>query len=63
MRLDAVDLNPHVASAIERAVRAPDLTLHVTSGIADTERTRFTADYRAYLADFGRAIDDNTPPD
>lgn len=60
LRLDAVDLNPHVASAIERAVRAPKLTLHVTSGIADTERTRFTEDYRAYLADFGLAIDDNT---
>lgn len=56
VRLDAVDLNPHVASAIERAVRAPALTLHVTSGIADTERTRFTEDYRAYLASFGRAI-------
>jgi hypothetical protein len=56
LRIDAVDLNPHVASAIERAVRAPGLKLHVTSGIADTERTRFTADYRAYLASFGRAI-------
>jgi hypothetical protein len=56
LRIDAVDLNPHVASAIERAVRAPGLTLHVTSGIADTDRTRFTADYRAYLASFGRAI-------
>ena len=32
------------------------MTLHVTSGIADTDRTRFTADYRAYLAAFGRAI-------
>ena len=57
LRLDAVDLNPHVASAIERAVRAPRLTLHVTSGIADTDRTRFTDDYRAYLASFGLAID------
>jgi hypothetical protein len=56
LRIDAVDLNPHVATAIERAVRAPALTLHVTSGIADTDRTRFTADYRAYLASFGRAI-------
>jgi hypothetical protein len=56
LRIDAADLNPHVASAIERAVRAPGLKLHVTSGIADTERTRFTADYRAYLASFGRAI-------
>jgi hypothetical protein len=56
VRLDAVDLNPHVASAIEHAVRAPALTLHVTSGIADTGRTRFTEDYRAYLASFGRAI-------
>jgi hypothetical protein len=37
-------------------VRAPSLTLHVTSGIADTERTRFTDDYRAYLANFGQAI-------
>ena len=37
-------------------MRAPGLTLHVTSGIADTDRTRFTADYRAYLAAFGRAI-------
>jgi hypothetical protein len=55
-RIDAVDLNPHVATAIERAVRAPKLTLHVTSGIADTERTRFTDDYRAYLANFGHAI-------
>jgi hypothetical protein len=60
LRIDAVDLNPHVATAIERAVRAPKLTLHVTSGIADTERTRFTEDYRAYLAGFGLAIDDNT---
>lgn len=58
VRLDAVDLNPHVASAIERAVRAPALTLQLTSGIADTERTRFTDDYRAYLASFGRAISD-----
>jgi hypothetical protein len=56
LRVDAVDLNPHVATAIERSVRAPTLTLHVTSGIADTERTRFTDDYRAYLASFGRAI-------
>ncbi len=56
MRLDAVDLNPHVASAIERAVRAPALTLHVTSGLADTERTRFTSDYREYLANFGLGI-------
>ncbi len=61
LRVDAVDLNPHVASAIERAVRAPRLTLHVTSGIADTERTRFTDDYRAYLANFGLAI--NAPHD
>lgn len=56
VRIDAVDLNPHVASAIERAVRAPTLTLHVTSGIADTDRTRFTDDYRGYLARFGLAI-------
>jgi hypothetical protein len=56
LRIDAVDLNPHVASAIERAVRAPGLTLHVTSGIADSERTRFTDDYRAYLARVGQAI-------
>jgi hypothetical protein len=56
LRIDAVDLNPHVASAIERAVRSPGLTLHVTSGIADTERTRFTADYRAYLTDVGNVI-------
>jgi hypothetical protein len=56
LRVDTVDLNPHVASAIERAVRAPKLTLHVTSGIADTERTRFTDDYRAYLANFGLGI-------
>jgi hypothetical protein len=56
VRIDAVDLNPHVATAIERAVRAPKLTLHVTSGIADTERSRFTDDYRAYLANFGHAI-------
>ena len=66
VRIDAVDLNPHVASAIERAVRAPNLTLHVTSGIADTGRTRFTDDYRTYLTNFGRAISiapqDQQPP-
>jgi hypothetical protein len=56
LRIDAVDLNPHVASAIERAVRSPGLTLHVTSGIADTERTRFTEDYRAYLTSVGNVI-------
>jgi hypothetical protein len=56
LRIDAVDLNPHVASAIERAVRSPGLTLHVTSGIADTERTRFNEDYRVYLNYFGGAI-------
>ena len=37
-------------------MRGPKLKPHVTSGIADTERTRFTADYRAYLSAFGRAI-------
>lgn len=62
LRVDGVDLNPHVATAIERAVRAPKLTLHVTSGIADTERTRFTDDYRTYLARLGMHISSAPAP-
>jgi len=56
LRIEAADLNPHVARAIARAIRTPALRLFVTSGIADDRRTQMTGDYRAYLTTFGRAI-------
>jgi Nodulation protein S (NodS) len=61
LRVDAADLNPNVTRAIQRAVRAPGLRLFVASGIAESDSTRMTDDYRAYLRSFGRAIGSEQP--
>jgi hypothetical protein len=56
LRIDAMDLNPHVARTIQRAVRAPGLRLFLTTGIPNDARTRLTEDYRAYFTSLGGAI-------
>lgn len=56
LKIAAMDLNPHVARTIQRAVRAPGLRLFLTTGIADDTRTRLTDDYRSYFAALGNAI-------
>ena len=51
----AADINPRVVAHLQRAAaEAPTLTF--SGEIRETDRVRLTDDYRAYLADLGRAL-------
>ena len=53
----AVDINPRVVEHLRRA-RANPPTLTLITGIAETETTALTDDYRDYFMHLGRAIRD-----
>jgi hypothetical protein len=61
LRIRSVDVNPRVVQFLQAVPRAP-VTLHLFTGVAETAARPFTADYRMYLKDLGRAIGEETTP-
>jgi hypothetical protein len=61
LRIHSVDVNPRVVRFMNGVAREP-FTLHVFTGIAATAERPFSADYRAYVRQLGRAIGDEVAP-
>jgi chemotaxis methyl-accepting protein methylase len=55
LQVAAVDINPRVVEWIQRA-RGTRRRLHLASGVAETDRVRFTSDFRQYFASIGQGI-------
>jgi hypothetical protein len=55
LQVAAVDINPRVVEWIER-VRGTQRRLHLASGVTETNRVRFTSDFRQYFESIGRGI-------
>jgi len=55
LQVAAVDINPRVVEWIER-VRGTRRRLHLASGVTETNRVRFTSDFRQYFESIGRGI-------
>jgi len=55
LSIRSVDVNPRVVQFLQAVGRAP-ITLHLFTGVAETADTPFSAEYRAYLNELGRAI-------
>lgn len=55
LHVRAIDINPRVVDWI-RSVRGKTPSLAVIAGVAESDRVRFTEDYRAYFAALGRFI-------
>jgi len=53
------DINPRVVAHLDRSRTAPP-ALTLVSGIAEDQQVQFSADYRDYFAQLGRAIGDRT---
>jgi SAM-dependent methyltransferase len=63
LRIHSIDVNPRVVGFLESVTRGPG-TLHLFTGIAETADQRFSADYRTYLRQLGRAVGNEVaPPD
>jgi hypothetical protein len=60
LQVAAVDINPRVVEWIQR-VRGTRRRLHLASGVAETERVRFTSDFRQYFESMGRGISVSDP--
>jgi hypothetical protein len=60
LRLKAVDINPRVTEWLLN-VRGTRPRLMLASDVAETDRVRFTADYRAYFSGLGRAVGAERP--
>jgi SAM-dependent methyltransferase len=62
LRIHSIDVNPRVVRFIEAVAREP-ITLHVFTGMAEnTTEQPFSADYRTYVRQLGRAIGDEVAP-
>jgi hypothetical protein len=61
LRIHSIDINPRVVRFIEAVAREP-FTLHLFTGIAETPEQPFSADYRTYVRQLGRAIGDEVAP-
>jgi SAM-dependent methyltransferase len=61
VRIHSIDVNPRVVRFIDAVAREP-FTLHVFTGIAETTEQPFSADYRTYVRQLGRAIGDQVAP-
>lgn len=61
LRIHSIDVNPRVVRFIEAAAREP-VTLHLFTGIAEATAQPFSADYRTYVRQLGRAIGDEVAP-
>jgi SAM-dependent methyltransferase len=62
LRIHSIDVNPRVVRFIEAVARQP-ITLHVFTGMAEkTTAQPFSADYRTYVRQLGRAIGDEVAP-
>jgi hypothetical protein len=55
VRVTSVDINPRVVDWIDRA-RGVRTHLLLTTGVAETDRVRFTSDFREYFAQFGAGL-------
>jgi hypothetical protein len=55
VRVTSVDINPRVVDWIDRA-RGVRTDLSLTTSVAETNRVRFTGDFREYFRTFGRGI-------
>jgi SAM-dependent methyltransferase len=61
LRIHSIDVNPRVVRFLDAVAREP-FTLHVFTGIAETAEQPFSADYRTYVRQLGRAIGDEVAP-
>ena len=61
MRIHSIDVNPRVLRFLEAVARQP-FTLHLFTGIAEAAEQPFSADYRTYVRQLGRAIGDEVAP-
>ena len=61
VRIHSIDVNPRVLRFIQAVAREP-FTLHLFTGIAETTQQPFSADYRTYVRQLGRAIGDEVAP-
>lgn len=57
LRVHSLDVNPRVVRALQAAVAREPVTLHLFTGIAETDQP-FQPDYRTYVRELGRAIGD-----
>ncbi len=55
LQVAAVDINPRVVEWIQR-VRGTRRRLHLASGVTESNRVRFTSDFRQYFESIGRGI-------
>jgi hypothetical protein len=55
LRVVSADINPRVVEWIEHA-RGERIRLSLTSGVAETDRVRFSSDFREYFEGVGRSI-------
>jgi SAM-dependent methyltransferase len=61
LRIRSVDVNPRVVRFLQAAAREP-VTLHLFNGVDETAASGWSADYRMYLNELGRAIGDEVAP-
>ena len=61
LHIHSIDVKPRVVRFIEAVAREP-VTLHVFTGMTETTEQPFSADYRTYVRQFGRAIGDEVAP-
>jgi hypothetical protein len=60
VRVTSADINPRVVDWIDRA-RGVRTRLSLVTGVAETDRVRFTSDFAEYFRNFGRGL--SNPPD
>ncbi|HEX2341550.1 MAG TPA: hypothetical protein VHI98_13820 [Vicinamibacterales bacterium] len=60
IKVAIVDINPRVVDWLER-VRGTRRRLHLVSGVAETDRVRFTSDFRQYFESIGKGLSTPTP--
>ena len=61
LSIRSVDVNPRVVQFL-RAGTAGPITLHLFTGVVETAGSPFSAEYRAYLSELGRAIGQDVAP-
>lgn len=60
IQVASVDINRRVVDWLERA-RGTRRRLHLVSGVAETDRVRFSSDFRQYFESIGKGISEPTP--
>jgi hypothetical protein len=60
VKVAIVDINPRVVDWVQR-VRGTRRRLHLVSGVAETDRVRFTSGFRQYFESIGKGLSTPTP--